>query len=506
MNAITHRSRAVLMTALVAGSLLCGCSAKETPSADTTAPTAVTVKPSKRETTEELTMVVSEQTIAELDTFPNLKKADLTGSTCYDALEAYVQSHPQVEVLYTVELGGSAADWKAQSLTLQDGEFTPEMLTEALVHLPNLEELTFSGSSLTMDTIQGIQELRPEVKLQYFVTIGGMVYDADTEELNLSKLTSGEAAQAAEKLGMLQKLQTVELMGAGGSRLNIADVAQLQAAAPQASFHYTFDLFGKTVSTDDKEIVYENEAIGNQEGAEAELRQGLSILKGCKRFVLDNCKFDNEVLAQVREDFRGQTKVVWRVWFSTDGSSLTDREMLRVTFHLTDRNCHDLVYCEDVKYIDLGHNDNLTNIDYVAGMPNLVAIILSGSSIRDLTPFANCTKLEMLEVAFCGYVSDLSPLEKCYSLERLNIGFTKVKDLSVLDDKNMCVLVDTHTGVSNAERKRFSAIHPDCLVQHSGGQPYGYPWRYLDGLKGYNEYYEMLREIFDYDNGTNTHW
>lgn len=503
---MTNRYRAATLAALLAASLLCGCSKAETPeNGESTAPTAVTVKPSKRETTEELTMVVSEETILELETFPNLKKADLTGSTCYEAMERYAAAHPEVEVLYTVELGGSAADWKAQSLTLQDGEFTAEALTEALAHLPNLEEITFPGSSLTMAAIRDIREQKPGVQLQYFVTIGGMVYDAETEVLNLSKLASNEVPQAAEKMEMLPNLRKVELMSDSGSRLSLEDVAQLEAAAPQASFHYEFELFGKLVSTTDTEIEYLNESIGNREGAEEELRRGLSVLKDCKRFVLDNCKFNNDVLAQVREDFRGQTKVVWRVWFSTDGSSLTDREMLRVTFHLTDQNCHDLVYCEDVKYIDLGHNDYLSNIDYVAGMPNLVAIILSGSSVKDLTPFANCTKLEMLELAFCGYVSDLSPLEKCYSLERLNIGFTKVKDLSVLDDKNMSVLVDTHTGVSNAERKRFSALHPDCLVQHSGGQPYGYPWRYLEGLKGYNEYYEMLREIFDYDNGGNTH-
>lgn len=341
------------------------------------------------------------------------------------------------------------------------------------------------------------------------VSINGILCDSDVSFLDLSGLTREGLSEAAEKLPLLPRLREVELMRADGScALSTADVAMLQAAAPDTVFHYVFNLFGKTVSTTDAEIYYADQNIGNQEGAEATLRQALSILKGCKRFVLDNCKFSNEVLAQVREDFRGQTKVVWRVWFSTDGSSLTDREMLRVTFHLKDSNCHDLIYCEDTKYLDIGHNESLSTVEFIAGMPNLVAVIVSGAPIRDLSPFAGCGKLEMLELAFCGYVQDISPLATCYSLERLNVGFTKVSDLSVLDDKNMVILVDTHTAVSNKERSRFEKLHPDCLVQHSGSQPYGYPWRYHSEKAiddNFNEYYKMLREIFDYENGTNTH-
>ena len=342
------------------------------------------------------------------------------------------------------------------------------------------------------------------------VSINGILCDSDVRYLDLSTLTQAGVAEAAEKLSMLPLLQEVELMSVNGyCPLTMDDVAVLQAAAPNTVFHYVFNLFGKTVSTTDAEIYYADQSIGNQPGAEATLRQALGILKGCKRFVLDNCQFSNEVLAQVREDFRGQTKVVWRVWFSTDGSSLTDREMLRVTFHLTDSNCHDLIYCEDTKYLDIGHNETLSTVEFIAGMPNLVAVIVSGAPIQDLSPFAVCSKLEMLEIAFCGYVKDISPLATCYSLERLNIGFTKVSDLSVLDDKNMVILVDTNTAVPNKERTRFEKQHPDCLVQHYGSQPYGYPWRYHSEKAiddNFNEYYKMLREIFDYENGTNTHW
>ena len=50
--------------------------------------------------------------------------------------------------------------------------------------------------------------------------------------------------------------------------------------------------------------------------------------------------------------------------------------------------------------MDFGHNEILKQCDFVAGMPNLRAVILSGSMISDLTPFENCKKLEFLEVAY----------------------------------------------------------------------------------------------------------
>ena len=56
--------------------------------------------------TEELALVLTEADFAQLEEYPNLKKLDLTGSTCYDAIEDYIASHPEVEVTYTVALAG----------------------------------------------------------------------------------------------------------------------------------------------------------------------------------------------------------------------------------------------------------------------------------------------------------------------------------------------------------------------------------------------------------------
>ena len=85
----------VLVLVLV---LLAGCQTNPVETT-TTAPTE-TEPP-----VEQLKLVVTEDTIGQLEQYPALKQVDLTGSTCYEAIARYMEKHPKVEVTYTVELG-----------------------------------------------------------------------------------------------------------------------------------------------------------------------------------------------------------------------------------------------------------------------------------------------------------------------------------------------------------------------------------------------------------------
>jgi len=286
----------------------------------------------------------------------------------------------------------------------------------------------------------------------------------------------------------------VQLMTAdGGTNLSLADVQKLQEARPDTHFLYSFDLFGQTVSTDTERVEFVNKKIGNE--GEEQLRLALDVMDKCTYLKLDNCRLSNEVLAKLREDYRERTKIVWRIWFG-DATTLTDAEIIRSTYNVEDDNCHDLVYCEDVRFIDFGHNEFLDGCEFIRGMPNLEFIIISGAPIKDLSPFENCKKLRILEIAFCMYIDDLSPLKNCESLEMINIGKTSVKDLSPLDDLNITMLMASGAKVPQEERDRFAEVHPDCWATYKGNQ-YGAGWRYdkdNERLPWYNE----IADIFGY--------
>ena len=499
-----------ILPLLLAAVLLCGCGGapEETIS---TEPVIITLPPppTEEETVpqtdpldeiEHLTVVMQAGEIYTLDHYPSLKSVDLSGSTCYDTILNYIARHPEVDVTYTVSFGGTASIANKESTaSLARGSFDAAQLLENLQYLPKLTSLTLTDVDLTGDQVAQLRERYPELQLHYTVELLGSSYDSGTTDLDLSAMSAAQVEEALPRLGLLTSLETVKL----SSSLSFSDVEKLQKANPAAVFDYSFTLFGKTVSTADSEIVFKNQKIGND--GEAELRKALPILGSCSRVLLDNCGFDNEVLAKVREDFRDVTKVVWRVYFGTNGryNTTTDDDTIRAVYNVTDDTCGPMKYLEDVKYMDLGHNEYLTDLSFTAYMPELEVLIASGCAVKDLSGIENCKKLTWLELASCGKLKDITPLAGCEGLKYLNLSFTGVSNYAPLDGLPLERFVCLSPKASTNEQNTFLSIHPKgtCITVFYGySNPYGYGWRYDDNGKTMFWYYkDVIREVFNYD-------
>ena len=448
--------------------------------------------------TEELALVLTEADFAQLEEYPKLQRLDLTGSTCYDAIEAYIAAHPEVEVTYTVAFAGQEFDPEVTELTLQPEEFDLQELMDILPHLPQVTRVDLPGAVLVLspEEVEAFTEAYPQVELSYCVDVLVQLVEPTVTELDLSGLTSEDLDTVIHNMQLLSELTSVELMDENGeSALSVADVKKLQDAYPGVFFHYSFDLFGQTVSTDQESIVYLDTPIGNE--GETEIRQALDILTNCTYFKLDDCGIDSETMASIRDDYP-DVKVVWRIYCGKF-SMCTDETMVRMTHGLDNTNCYELRYCTDVTYMDLGHNESLTDVSFVAYMPKLECVIVSGSPVKDISAFANHENLEFLELCFCGHLEDISMLDTCTNLKYLNISYTKVSDLSSLENLPLERFNCMHTSISAATQAAFESWHPDCLNRFTGEQPYGYGWRYIDNGITYNDYYANMRIVFRYD-------
>lgn len=440
--------------------------------------------------------------IGQLEYFESLTTVDASRCSDYAALEVLKAQYPQLAVSYQVSIGPTSVAPDVTELTLDNGEYDLEVLSGNLIYLPGLKQLHFPRTELTQEQVDSLKALREDLTVTTSVEVMGQEMSLDTAELDLSELTSDQVEAVAAELPKLPNLVSAELMKADGtSNLTLEDVQLLQEAAPGTLFHYEFEYQGFQLSTSTEEVHIKSKKIGD-EGVE-ELRRVLDVMDNCERFVLEYCSISNEVLAQLREDYRGRTKIVWRVFFG-GGSAMTDAEVIRCTYDLDDDNSHDLIYCEDVRFMDVGHNEWLDSCDFVAGMPNLEGIIISGAPIKSLEPFANCTKLKFLEIAFCEYITDLSPLANCVELEMINISNTHAVDLSPLDNlplTHLCARTNPSgkSRVSTEEQQRFIEQHPECWTSFSGSQPYGVGWRYDKDEITPLPYYAMLRRVFRYD-------
>ena len=500
MNVKKPTAPAALACLLSLSFLLGGCG--QTPSGIPVSPTEALVETTVDPTAttpdqvEYLSQVVTEADFLGLEDYPNLKTLDLTGSTCYAAIDRYIKFHPQVEVIYTVSLGGAEFAPDVRELSLSQGEYTYDALLENLQYLHQLKSLHISHVEFTKDELNKLKETYPDLQITYSVMLFDREYASGTDTLDLSFLQKGQTEEAARAIALLPDLTFVELMSGDSTALNKQDVKVLVDAAPDANFHYTFSLFGKTISTNDKEVEYKGHSIGNE--GEPELREALAIMTGCESFRLIDCGIDNEILAKLREDFP-RTKVVWKIKFGKY-SAMTDTDTIRAVYNVFDDTCYNMRYCNEVKYMDLGHNDTLTDFSFVGFMPDLEILIISGSAVRDLSGFENCKKLEFLEMASCLKLKDLTPLAGCESLKQLNISYTKVTDLTPLDGLPLERFMSIHTPVPGKEQKIFQEIHPDCWTTfYYGNQPFGKGWRYDDNGLTYSEMYKKVRKVFDLD-------
>ena len=446
-----------------------------------------------------VTRTVTADSISQLDRYPHLESADLSGSTCYAAIVQYMSSHPRVDVVFTVDLGGSTVKNTTRSLTLRSGTYTYEALRRDLRYVTDLVHLTLPDTTLTAAQLATLRTEYPSLDINYTQAIQTTAPDDTVRAVDLSS-----QADVAQILTTWPNIAYVELMKPDGTtNFSISDVKQLQQSFPSVTFHYTFQLFGKTVSTTDQRIEYVGTSIGDQ--GEPQLRAALDILDNCTYFKLDGCGLSNGVLAKLRDDYPN-TEIVWRIYV-WKRSWLTDTEVLRAVYHVDDSNSYPFRYLTKVKYMDLGHNTDMVDISFCAYMPDLEIAILSGAPIKDLSPLSNCRKLEFLELAWCGHITDVSPLAGCTQLKYLNVGHSRVKDFSSLTGLDLKML----SYVNSSNRVGFTEYHwteiqaqfPTCWITFNPladneATPYSKGWRYTEA-GGYTPIYRKARDVFGYD-------
>lgn len=448
-----------------------------------------------REDVLEYAMIAQPGDLSKLDEYPNLTYVDLRGSTCYDEILAYAKANPQVTVRYNVQIGQKRFNQDTDHITLYGYEADCESLIENLKYLPNVSSIHINQITMRAEELSALTAAYPDVAFTYSVEISGQNYDHTVTEMDLARLNAAEIPQAIRSMQLLPLLTDVKLADESGlSKLELSDVKQLVDAMPQVNFLYHFKLFDQRISLTDKELVFDSVKIGN-DGVE-KIRAALDVMTKCTYVKLDSCGIDDAVMAQLRADYP-EKNVVWRV-FAGKYSILTDEEMLRMNYSLDDQDAKSLIYCNNIKYLDMT-SSKITNIDFAQYMPRLECVILTLTKVTDLSPLTNCPNLTWLELSSCTGLKDLSPLASLQNLKYLCVSKTKVSDLTALDNVALERFNCVKSAVKSDALESFIAKHPDCVTT-SRGSALGYGWRYEDkDQKTPFPYYAELRKIFRYD-------
>ncbi len=382
-----------------------------------------------------------------------------------------------------------------------DTDIIEETISHNEVSADKAEENTKTGdtdekhAAASENTVSAGQISEKEDPVPSTVNIHGVEYDRNETFLDLSDCTPEEIPEIAELIRDMPKLEKINLMDEeDSSLLGLSDVKLLTQAAPDAEFIYRFDLFGRSVSLSANVVRYRKKDIGNE--GEESIRQALSVLNKCSCFVLDDCGIDDDVMAGINDDFP-DIKVVWRVHVGNK-SALTDDTVIRMTHGIDDTMTGPLKYCTEAVYVDLGHDRGISDISFLSNMPHLECLILSSSTVKDLSPLKKCHALTWLELVYCDKVTDISDIAGINSIKYLNISFTKVHDISPLMDMKLDRLCCIGNGISKETIEEYEEKNPDCMTSFSG-TPWGYAWRYDDYGYHFFSYYARMREVFRYE-------
>ncbi len=449
----------------------------------------------------ELHAVLREEELSQLERYPNLLLADLSGSSCYAAMDAFAALHPQIQVRYTLPLGAVSC-WNDETLlSLRDEQIDPALLLQALPHLKKLELLELRRTALPADTLETIgAAVSGDTEFRYTRQFLEWELPCETTYLDLSILDMETLASGLDALASLPELDTLQLMCEDGSSpYTLAEASRIQEALPGVFLDYRFELFGKVVSTADEELRYLDQHIGD-EGL-PQIRQALSIMPHCRQLTLDDCYTSNEAMDQLRTEFQGRAKIVWRVHYGLF-SDLTDTRIVHAVADehgtwLNDEMCQVLRYCVETEYMDLGHN-SLHSIEFCRYMPHLKMAILSYNQISDLSPLADHQELVFLELFCCRYLDDLSPLASCPNLKMLNISFSTATDITPLYSLSSLELFHAaRTDVPSEQIQVLAERIPDCRITFEGEDIHEVGWRKVREGE-YYEWYLEIREIFGY--------
>ena len=412
---------------------------------------------------------LSEQDIRILDCFGKLETVEAKACQEYENLLKLQQRRPEVQVNYQVRLGAESVSGRAEQIELT--AFTKDDIAK-LPYLPQLRKVLCSGG--TGSDAAALKEYCQKNDLEFMISLGGNEIPLDTEAVTAGAITETE-------LGLLECLLKMKTLHIRNPEAAAESLLSLQKARPDVTITWEQEIYGKTCSSDEKELDFSGADITGLE----ELDRKMAYFPEAETVFLGECNLNNEDLANYRDRVREDYKLVWTVSCGSKLKTRTDATTFMPVrenvYYFNDEEAYNLRYCEDMVCIDIGHM-SIHNIDFVEYMPNLEFLILAHTQLQYIEPISTCKKLKFLELDWSP-LRDLTPLKECTALEDLNLGntfadFAPVAEMTWL--KNLWMI-----GCSSRARYEMPQALPNTKVMVTGEATVANGWRDLDN------YYEM---------------
>ena len=441
--------------------------------------------------TTELTVSSLNQTdLTMLSYFKQLKSVDATACRDYDMIRAMQERYPDLDVDYTVVIGGQEYGRDAQTVVCAD--LTDEEIA-LMAMLPRLTTVDANGCS-DPDRIAALSAVFPEVHVSYEVHVLGQTY---TEEDVSATFSDPDLEELKAGLACLPGMEQVHLVEPSADP---EELRQLMADFPGITFTWDKTVLGTTFNS--AETVYDLSEFALTETPsynwraaldETETARILSVVEeamawfpNAEKVILPAYAMHNETVAAFREKMRPDYKTVWTVYI-TGKQVRTDQEVIHSSAYkvcFIDEQSQDLRYCEDAIVVDIGHS-YVKDVSWVKGMPNLKYLILTHNWVRDITPLETCKNLVYLELYWNDYVEDYTPLLGCTALKDLNVSGTFADPTPLTQMTWVNNLWMAQCGLTREEEQMLTDALPNTTLKFGAIDYSAGGWRQVPG------YFEM---------------
>ena len=265
---------------------------------------------------------LTDEDVATLDYFTQLKSVEAQECTDYAQLAALAARRPAVAVDYAVTIDGRKYDQDTAVVSVSD--ITEEEIG-LLTYLPDLTAVTAVGCE-TPEQMEKLRDFCQEKGISFALRFGTKIYPDTVQELDVTGITDAEL----ELLQLLPELKTLHLVN---PEADPATVLQLRSTYPKVSINWEVEMAGISFPDDTKEVdlsaaleitttdktttqtaattkVTTGTVTGTQTTEEPkpavtlnlqDLEKKMSYLPDAEQVFLGKCGLDNEELAALRE-------------------------------------------------------------------------------------------------------------------------------------------------------------------------------------------------------------
>ena len=394
--------------------------------------------------------------------FENLKRVDATQAVCYDEILALREAREDLELKWKVQIGSESFPNTTKELKVPAGTPADE-LGAKLRYLPEIRMVDTTEAQYEAAVLRPLREEYPKVRFLFKVTIAGQTIRSNTENINIPESAALKLDELLAHGGDFPDLKIINL---GSRHMSLDDVIAIREAYDGVQVICRVTVCGRELSTDirDKELDLSRRKIEDFE----EVDKALRAIPQLEKVYLCDCGIDNETLAALREKYKGQTQIVWRVYLNgvdckTDDDSFCMSKYNNSWGYLPYANAEPIKYCTDMVTLDLGHA-NFDRIDFVTEMPHLKYFIFCSAPVTSVEPLRNATELFYLEMFFTK-VRDLEPILHLPNLRHLNISHLRLDDYTQLFEMTQLErLWWVDSGLTEAQQQEIIDALPNTKV------------------------------------------